>query len=104
MVTLRQVKGETLGAIAPLQYYALVAVSNVVATTCQYEALKHVSLPVQTLGKTAKMLPVMVRSFYPSTLLHCSCTPIKSDLSWCDLSSTDLGLSDTGKEVLRPTV
>lgn len=34
--------------------------SNVVATFCQYEALKYVSFPVQTLGKCAKMIPVMI--------------------------------------------
>ena len=28
------------------------------ATTCQYEALRYVSFPTQTLGKTAKMIPV----------------------------------------------
>ena len=33
---------------------------NVVATTCQYEALRYVSFPVQTLGKCAKMIPVMI--------------------------------------------
>jgi solute carrier family 35 (adenosine 3'-phospho 5'-phosphosulfate transporter), member B2 len=32
----------------------------VVATFCQYEALKYVSFPVQTLGKCAKMIPVMI--------------------------------------------
>ncbi|KAL3695127.1 hypothetical protein R1sor_008778 [Riccia sorocarpa] len=46
--------------VAPLYKYAAVSVSNVLSTTCQYEALKHVSFPVQTLGKCAKMLPVMV--------------------------------------------
>ena len=46
--------------VAPLYSYAAVSFSNVVATTCQYEALKFVSFPVQTLGKCAKMLPVMV--------------------------------------------
>ena len=30
-----------------------------VATTAQYEALKWLSFPMQTLGKTTKMLPVM---------------------------------------------
>ena len=30
------------------------------ATFCQYEALKYVSFPVQTLGKCAKMIPVMI--------------------------------------------
>ena len=40
--------------------YCAVSLSNVVATTCQYEALKYVSFPVQTLGKCAKMIPVMI--------------------------------------------
>lgn len=30
------------------------------ATFCQYEALKYVSFPIQTLGKCAKMIPVMI--------------------------------------------
>jgi len=34
--------------------------SNVLATTCQYEALKYVNFPTQTLGKCAKMIPVMI--------------------------------------------
>ncbi|GAX76374.1 hypothetical protein CEUSTIGMA_g3820.t1 [Chlamydomonas eustigma] len=46
--------------VAPIYTYAAVSLSNVVATTCQYEALKYVSFPVQTLGKCAKMLPVMI--------------------------------------------
>jgi adenosine 3'-phospho 5'-phosphosulfate transporter B2 len=46
--------------VAPLYSYAAVSLSNVVATTCQYEALKYVTFPVQTLGKCAKMIPVMV--------------------------------------------
>lgn len=36
------------------------SLSNVVATCCQYEALKYVAFPVQTLGKCAKMIPVMM--------------------------------------------
>ena len=46
--------------VAPIWTYFAVSISNVVATTCQYEALKYVSFPVQTLGKCAKMLPVMI--------------------------------------------
>jgi len=46
--------------VAPLYSYAAVSLSNVVATTCQYEALKYVTFPVQTLGKCAKMIPVML--------------------------------------------
>lgn len=46
--------------MAPVYAYAAVSLSNIVATTCQYEALKYVSFPVQTLGKCGKMFPVMV--------------------------------------------
>lgn len=52
--------GQDLRPVAPPQAYAAVSVSNVVATFCQYEALKHVSFPLQTLGKCAKMIPVMI--------------------------------------------
>lgn len=45
---------------APLYKYFLISVSNVIATTCQYEALKWVTLPTQTLAKCAKMIPVMI--------------------------------------------
>ena len=41
----------------------VVSLSNVIATTCQYEALKYLSFPVQTLGKCAKMIPVMIWGF-----------------------------------------
>jgi len=50
--------------VAPIYKYAAVSCSNVVATTCQYEALKYVSFPVQTLGKCAKMIPVMIWGFF----------------------------------------
>ncbi|KAK4534883.1 hypothetical protein CDCA_CDCA03G0908 [Cyanidium caldarium] len=46
--------------IAPLYKYASVSVSNVVATSAQYSALVWVSMPAQTLGKCAKMIPVLV--------------------------------------------
>merc|ERR1711935_733788 len=49
--------------VAPIYSYAAVSASNVVATTCQYEALKYLSFPVQTLGKCAKMIPVMIWGF-----------------------------------------
>ena len=51
---------QDLKPVAPAYSYAAISVSNVVATTCQYEALKYVSFPVQTLGKCAKMIPVMI--------------------------------------------
>ena len=55
-----QARGLDVKPKAPLHCYAAVSASNVLATTCQYEALKFVTLPVQTLGKCAKMIPVMV--------------------------------------------
>eukprot|EP00177_Eucheuma_denticulatum_P003345 GFKZ01006046.1.p1 GENE.GFKZ01006046.1~~GFKZ01006046.1.p1 ORF type:complete len:367 (-),score=53.20 GFKZ01006046.1:749-1849(-) len=45
---------------APVYKYFMISVSNVIATSCQYEALKWVTLPTQTLAKCAKMIPVMV--------------------------------------------
>lgn len=51
--------GESPKATPPLWKYAAISVSNVAATTCQYEALKYVSFPVQMLGKSSKMVPVM---------------------------------------------
>jgi len=44
---------------APLWKYFAVSISNVAASWCQYEALKHVTFPVQMLGKSFKMMPVM---------------------------------------------
>jgi len=54
------VRGGEMRPVAPLYKYAAVSVSNVSATTCQYEVLKYVSFPVQTLAKSAKMIPVMM--------------------------------------------
>jgi len=51
---------ESLRPKAPLINYVGVSGSNFCATYCQYEALKYVNFPTQTLGKCGKMLPVMV--------------------------------------------
>eukprot|EP00403_Amphidinium_massartii_P030318 CAMPEP_0178406512 /NCGR_PEP_ID=MMETSP0689_2-20121128/18949_1 /TAXON_ID=160604 /ORGANISM="Amphidinium massartii, Strain CS-259" /LENGTH=346 /DNA_ID=CAMNT_0020027553 /DNA_START=135 /DNA_END=1175 /DNA_ORIENTATION=+ len=53
-------KGESMVNAAPLWKYVAVSLSNVFASTCQYEALKYVSFPVQMLGKSFKMMPVML--------------------------------------------
>jgi len=53
-------KGQSLKNAAPLQKYLGVSISNFSATWCQYEALKYVSFPTQTLGKCGKMFPVMI--------------------------------------------
>lgn len=60
-VTILLFRGKDLAPVAPLYKYAAVSLSNVIATTCQYEALKYVSFPLQTLAKSGKMIPVMVR-------------------------------------------
>jgi len=54
--------GEDCAPKAPLWKYIAVSFSNVCATWCQYEALRHVSFPVQMLGKSFKMMPVMLWS------------------------------------------
>ncbi|KAE8673698.1 UDP-galactose/UDP-glucose transporter 5B [Hibiscus syriacus] len=53
---------KAMDPVAPVYKYCLISVSNILTTTCQYEALKYVSFPVQTLAKCAKMIPVMVWS------------------------------------------
>jgi solute carrier family 35 (adenosine 3'-phospho 5'-phosphosulfate transporter), member B2 len=45
---------------APLLSYVAVSLSNVIATSCQYEALKWLTFPTLTVGKCTKMLPVMI--------------------------------------------
>lgn len=59
-IIMARVKGEEFSATAPIWKYAMVSLSNFCATTCQYEALRWVSFPVQMLGKSFKMMPVMV--------------------------------------------
>lgn len=53
-------RASELRSRAPLHHYAAVSVSNVIATSCQYEALKWLTFPTVTIGKCAKMLPVML--------------------------------------------
>jgi len=53
------VKGESYQNQCPLWKYLAISFSNVYASSCQYEALKYVSFPVQMLGKSFKMAPVM---------------------------------------------
>merc|ERR1719162_2189042 len=55
-------KNEDFKNKAPLWKYIAISLSNVSATWCQYEALKFVSFPVQMLGKSFKMMPVMLWS------------------------------------------
>jgi adenosine 3'-phospho 5'-phosphosulfate transporter B2 len=59
-ISMAALKGEEFKNKAPLVKYLMVSFSNVAATWCQYEALKYVSFPVQMLGKSFKMMPVMM--------------------------------------------
>jgi adenosine 3'-phospho 5'-phosphosulfate transporter B2 len=59
-ISMAVAKGESLASKAPLWKYLTISLSNVYASTCQYEALKYVSFPVQMLGKSFKMMPVML--------------------------------------------
>mmetsp|Transcript_73241 Transcript_73241/g.158897 ORF Transcript_73241/g.158897 Transcript_73241/m.158897 type:complete len:357 (+) Transcript_73241:90-1160(+) len=45
---------------APLWKYVILSISHTTATSCQYEALRYVTFPVQMLGKSFKMMPVML--------------------------------------------
>lgn len=65
VIVLAVIRG-AVAPVAPIYKYAAVSCSNVIATTCQYEALKYVSFPVQTLGKCAKMIPVMIWGYFIS--------------------------------------
>lgn len=65
-VTMVAGRGELIKNSAPAWKYFLVSVSTVFASVCQYEALKYVSFPVQMLGKSFKMLPVMMWSIIVS--------------------------------------
>merc|ERR1719401_1725191 len=58
-VVMSGVRQESFMPAAPLWKFLAISLSNVFASMCQYEALKYVSFPVQQLGKSFKMLPVM---------------------------------------------
>jgi len=53
-------KGESFVNKAPLWKYLAISFSSTYASACQYEALRFVSFPVQMLGKSFKMMPVMI--------------------------------------------
>jgi len=49
---------------APFYKFSMSALSNVVSSWCQLEALKHVSFPTQVLAKSSKLIPVMILGKY----------------------------------------
>ena len=50
----------------PFYKFSFSSLSNICSSWCQYEALKFVSFPTQVLGKTSKMIPVMVMGKFVS--------------------------------------
>jgi len=59
-VTMALINKESLINKAPLWKYLVVSLSSTYASSCQYESLKYVSFAVQMLGKSFKMMPVML--------------------------------------------
>eukprot|EP01103_Thecamoeba_quadrilineata_P018797 TRINITY_DN7372_c0_g1_i1.p1 TRINITY_DN7372_c0_g1~~TRINITY_DN7372_c0_g1_i1.p1 ORF type:complete len:365 (-),score=73.51 TRINITY_DN7372_c0_g1_i1:71-1165(-) len=59
-IVMMWLRSEDMKNRAPIHKFALVSLSNTIATFCQYEALKYVSFPTQTLGKCGKIIPVMI--------------------------------------------
>ncbi|CAI5460948.1 unnamed protein product [Closterium sp. Yama58-4] len=54
------VTGASLALVAPIYAYGAVSLSNVISSGCQYEALKYVSFPLQTIAKSSRMVPVLI--------------------------------------------
>lgn len=52
--------GEDKACMAPIWKYSFISLTAIAASVCQYEALKYVSFTVQMLGKSSKMLLVML--------------------------------------------
>ena len=58
------IQGESIQNVAPLHKYFYISFSNTIASFCQYESLRYISFPTQTLGKCGKMIPVMIIRFF----------------------------------------
>lgn len=100
------VRGQSLKNAAPLYKYVGVSASNFSATWCQYEALKYVNFPTQTLGKCGKMFPVMIvgtlfsgkkyslkdYSIAMSITVGCILFLLTGDISSKETSNTPIGL------------
>jgi len=82
-----KVSGESLENKAPIWKYMVISLSNVAATTCQYECLKYVSFPVQMLGKSFKMMPVMLWGIAISGKKH-------SFMDWAVAAGVTLGVTE----------
>ncbi|KAH7666007.1 UAA transporter protein [Dioscorea alata] len=95
---------KTIDPVAPVYKYCTILVSNILTTTCQYEALKYVSFPVQTLAKCAKMIPVMITPPNLNNLFITSCYVICWLIFLCLASRCSIYLIDQtnfGLELFR---
>lgn len=54
------IKREPLIWTAPFWKYFAISISNTASTACQYESLKYISFPLLMIGKSFKMIPVML--------------------------------------------
>lgn len=54
------VRGEALRSAVPPWKYLSISFANIGSSTCQVNALLYISFPVQMLGKSCKMIPVML--------------------------------------------
>lgn len=52
--------GEHAQSKTPLHHFGAVSILNIVATSCQYQALQFVAFPLQALAKSCKMIPAMI--------------------------------------------
>lgn len=80
------VEKEQMKNAAPMWKYCAISLANVGATWCQYEALKYVSFPMQMLGKSFKMVPVMIWAMIISQKRY--------DLNdWCIAACVSVGVT-----------
>jgi adenosine 3'-phospho 5'-phosphosulfate transporter B2 len=59
-IVMALIMNETLLPHAAVRKYILISVTTVVASICQFEALKYTTFTVAILGKSVKMMPVML--------------------------------------------
>jgi adenosine 3'-phospho 5'-phosphosulfate transporter B2 len=60
IVSYRRMTSPTPLKEAPFYFYAPSSISNTLSSWAQYEALKFLSFPTQTLAKSCKIIPVML--------------------------------------------
>lgn len=108
VITMAQHKGQ-LGLPAPYYAFAPCALSNSLSSFGQYQALRYVSFPLQTISKSTKVIPVMLmgkllnKKVYP-TVDYLEALAISFGVSLFSLASSDAkidgGSDQVGEAVL----